>query len=157
MSSNYLCRYNARLLTRRYFSGSRCFQATGTGADGQQTYQDAARTPQAMRHMTNKLGVEQVTCDNSPNQHLTESKQAQSKLYRIRFGGEVAGLLRLCSLLGAPSRSGPSHTRTLPFSKSSIPRLRTPTFNTPDRTHGSFAATVLCCSGLLQARTARQG
>ncbi|CAM9637253.1 unnamed protein product [Pylaiella littoralis] len=33
--------------------------ATGTGADGQQTYQDAARTPQAMRHMTNKLGVEQ--------------------------------------------------------------------------------------------------
>ncbi|CAN0161665.1 unnamed protein product [Scytosiphon promiscuus] len=33
--------------------------AIGTGADGQQTYQDAARTPQAMRHMTNKLGVEQ--------------------------------------------------------------------------------------------------
>lgn len=35
-------------------------QAVGTGADGQQTYRDAARTPQAMRHMTNKLGVEQV-------------------------------------------------------------------------------------------------
>ncbi|CAM9145263.1 unnamed protein product, partial [Laminaria digitata] len=33
--------------------------AAGTGADGQQTYQDAARTPQAMRHMTTKLGVEQ--------------------------------------------------------------------------------------------------
>ena len=35
-------------------------QEAGTGADGQQTYQDAARTPQAMRHMTTKLGVEQV-------------------------------------------------------------------------------------------------
>lgn len=36
-------------------------QATGTGTDGQQTYQDATRTPQAMRHMTNKLGVEQAS------------------------------------------------------------------------------------------------
>ncbi|CAM9496117.1 unnamed protein product [Ectocarpus sp. 12 AP-2014] len=33
--------------------------AIETGADGQQTYQDTARTPQAMRHLTNKLGVEQ--------------------------------------------------------------------------------------------------
>lgn len=36
-------------------------QAIDTGADGHQTYQDAARTPQAMRHMTNKLGVEKVS------------------------------------------------------------------------------------------------
>ena len=35
-------------------------QTVGTGADGHQTYQDATCTPQAMRHINERVGVEQV-------------------------------------------------------------------------------------------------
>lgn len=35
-------------------------QEAGTGADGFTTYEDTASQPYAMRHMTQKLGVEQV-------------------------------------------------------------------------------------------------
>lgn len=36
-------------------------QAVGVGDDGHEKYQDAARDLNAMRHVTKKLGVEQVT------------------------------------------------------------------------------------------------
>lgn len=53
-------RINPGLIVTDHCRSQKRLQEAGTGADGQQTYQDAARTPQAMRHMTTKLGVEQV-------------------------------------------------------------------------------------------------